>query len=228
MPAVTGLDEQNDRISGEEETDFDSPSSAPPPPAKMPKLGRPALVFLLVVSGIAVAMDLGSKFWAVAKLSDGSAFTLSQDTLALRLAYNPGGAFSMLASADSAVRQLFFIAVNIFAIYFILRLYRRLEEHQRALRWGLSLVLGGALGNFADRLGRGHVIDFIEYRSDWVEAMNGLIHRVHSGWFVTDHWPTFNLADVWIVTGVVLILLDSWKPRRQREKAGAAPAPYVL
>jgi signal peptidase II len=79
---------------------------------------------------------------------------------------------------------------------------------QRALRWGLPLVLGGALGNLADRVTRGSVVDFIDYRAEWVESMNRLIANVAGGWHVTDHWPTFNVADISICVGVGLMAVD--------------------
>jgi lipoprotein signal peptidase len=79
---------------------------------------------------------------------------------------------------------------------------------QRALRWGLPMVLGGALGNLADRVTRGSVVDFIDYRAGWVEGMNQLIAKLVSGWHITDHWPTFNAADICICTGVGLMALD--------------------
>ena len=98
--------------------------------------------------------------------------------------------------------------MSVAAIAFIVSLYGKLQPEQRALRWGLPLVLGGALGNLADRVTRGSVVDFIDYRAGWVQSMNELIAAVVSGWHVTDHWPTFNVADISICVGVGLMALD--------------------
>jgi signal peptidase II len=98
---------------------------------------------------------------------------------------------------------------------------------QRALRWGLPLVLGGALGNLSDRIIRSSVIDFIDYRADWVEAMNRGIAKLLTAtklsrsWGLTDHWPTFNVADISICVGVGLMALDMLLSKRERR----APAP---
>ena len=79
------------------------------------------------------------------------------------LAKNRGGAWGLLQSANENVRRPFFLLVSVAAITFIVTLYRRLQPKQRALKWGLPLVLGGALGNVFDRIRYGHVIDFIDY-----------------------------------------------------------------
>src|SRR5690606_27934073 len=85
---------------------------------------------------------------------------------------------------------------------------------QHALKWGLPLVLGGALGNVFDRIRYGYVIDFIDYRADWIRSMNELIQRYVPGHVVTDHWPTFNVADVAICVGVGLMAIDMLTTRR--------------
>ena len=72
-------------------------------------------------------------------------------------------------------------------------------------RWalaGLPLVLGGALGNWVDRLARGFVIDFIE--AHWREVYS---------------WPSFNVADSAIVVGVAFLVIDGFV--RKEPKQGA-------
>ncbi len=137
----------------------------------------------------------------------------------LLLAKNRGGAWGLLQSTTENVRRPFFLLVSVAAIAFIMTLYRRLQPKQRALQWGLPLVLGGALGNVFNRIRYGHVIDFIDYRADWVRKMNELFDRVFHTGSTTDHWPTFNVADVAICVGVGLIAIDMFTSRR------AAPPP---
>ena len=98
------------------------------------------------------------------------------------------------------MRRPFFLLVSVAAIAFIMTLYRRLLPRQRALKWGLPLVLGGALGNVLDRIRFGQVIDFID------------VHLVYRG--IERHWPTFNVADIAICVGVGLMAIDMFTTKR--------------
>jgi signal peptidase II len=146
---------------------------------------------------------------------------LVRDHLQLTLAYNKGGAWGLLQTASEEVRKPFFLFVSVLAIGFIVSLYGRLLPGQRALKWGLPLVLGGALGNLSDRITRSSVVDFIDYRADWIQSMNGFIAKYASNWSITDHWPTFNVADIAICIGVGLMGVDMFTSRRRHP----APAP---
>ena len=106
---------------------------------------------------------------------------------------NQGAAFSFLSGAGGWQRW-FFIGLAIIASVFICFWLKKLDRNQRweAIAW--SLVLGGALGNLIDRILYGYVIDFLDvYVGEW-------------------HWPAFNVADSAITVGVVMLLLDSFKP----------------
>ena len=174
-------------------------------------------LFFGCLASFALLADVLTKAWAEVTLtlhSSGQPIVLLEDTLNFALAYNRGGAWGLLQNADEMVRRPFFLVVSGAAVAFIVSLYSQLLPRQRALRIGLPLVLGGALGNLADRVTRGSVVDFIDYRADWVRTMNELIQAVVSGWHVTDHWPTFNVADICICVGVGLMALDMVGRRR--------------
>jgi signal peptidase II len=170
--------------------------------------GRPApsYGFLILVSLATLAADLGSKTWAEHRL-DGypGIVEVWKNHLALILARNRGGAWGLLQSTSENVRRPFFLLVSVAAIAFIMTLYRRLQPRQRALQWGLPLVLGGALGNVFDRIRYGHVIDFID---------------AHVG---EHHWPTFNVADIAICVGVGLMAIDMFTSKRGRAPVRRAP-----
>lgn len=119
---------------------------------------------------------------------------------------NPGAAWGLFQGMPEGARNWFFIVVSLGASAFILYYYRKLTSEQRHLMVSLALVLGGAVGNFADRLARHYVIDFI----DWHWLDNPALH-----------WPTFNIADSAIVVGVAMMVLDPGK----RKKAVPASAP---
>jgi signal peptidase II len=186
------------------------------------------------LAALSLVMDVTSKAWAEIVLSKRTmldpSLVLIKDHLTLTLAYNKGGAWGLLQNASEAIRRPFFLAVSLLAIAFIVSLYGRLAPGQRALKWGLPLVLGGALGNLSDRITRSSVIDFIDYRAEWIETMNSFIARGVKTWSVTDHWPTFNVADISICIGVGLMAVDMITSRRRAlppepAAALAAPAP---
>lgn len=107
----------------------------------------------------------------------------------LTLAYNSGAAFSFLSGAGDWHRWFFagfsFIVSVILAVW----LYRT-ESQSRFLLVGISLILGGAIGNLIDRALDGYVIDFID-----------VYYKHH-------HFATFNLADSAICIGAGFFLLD--------------------
>jgi len=106
----------------------------------------------------------------------------------LVLAHNKGAAFSFLAT-QGGWQRYFFTAVAVAAVVFIFYLLKR-HAGQRLFCWALALILGGAIGNLIDRVLYGHVIDFLDfYVGKW-------------------HWPAFNVADMAIVGGAGLFILD--------------------
>jgi len=124
-----------------------------------------------------------------------------------RYVENPGAAWGLFAKASDSVRVPFFLAVSVAAMIFIISFVRKLEDEQLLLLISLSLVFGGALGNFIDRLHLSYVIDFID-------------------WYVgAKHWPTFNFADAAISTGVALLVIEWIRDGiRARRESASEPA----
>ena len=183
---------------------------------------RPSPVFLAVVSIASLVSDVASKLWAEKRLADYPGYvTLIDNHLMFVLAKNKGGAWGLLQGESENVRRPFFLLVSVAAIAFIVTLYRRLQPRQHALKWGLPLVLGGALGNVFDRIRYGFVIDFIDYRADWIKKLNELIQKYYPKHIVTDHWPTFNVADIAICVGVGLMAVDMLTARRGKKVVSA-------
>ena len=187
----------------------------------------PSALFLAVVSIVSLVADVGTKLFAESKLEGtypggGQPYVIIKDHLTFVIAHNKGGAWGLLQGESENVRRPFFLLVSVAAILFIVTLYRRLQPKQYALKWGLPLVLGGALGNVFDRIRYGHVIDFIDYRADWIKSLNELIQKYYPKHVVTDHWPTFNVADIAICVGVALMAIDMLTSRRGK-KVPATP-----
>lgn len=166
---------------------------------------QPSIALLVTVTAISAAADLASKWWAKAMLSGADktrprSITVIPNHFDFIYTLNPGGAWSFLRGLPENLRRPFFLFVSSAAIVFIIAVYRRLHPDQWAMRWGLPLALGGAIGNLVDRIRYGSVIDFI----DW--------YMMYKGREV--HWPTFNVADIAIVAGVLLMALDTFSGRK--------------
>ena len=146
-----------------------------------------------IVAG-AVALDQATKSWAVAELADGPVSIIGSD-VQLRLSRNSGGAFSLFQGFTPLLALL--AAVITFVL---VRAVRRAEDRLSVI--SLALVLGGAVGNLADRVVRspgflrGAVVDFVSVGS----------------------FPTFNVADSAITVGAVLLVGSLFLPERTRRE----------
>ena len=108
----------------------------------------------------------------------------------LRLLYNTGAAWSILATAGGWQRWFLSGLAIIISLLIVIWL-SQLTRQQWWLACALALILGGAIGNLVDRLIYGYVIDFIDiYYQQW-------------------HWPAFNLADSAISVGAVMLLIEA-------------------
>ncbi len=111
-----------------------------------------------------------------------------------RMSYveNPAAAFSMFRMVPPDLRYAIFLGVSAVAVVFVFFYYRRLDERSRLMQLALALVLAGTVGNLVDRLARRYVIDFVEWY--WWKRPDLI-------------WPTFNVADALLVTGIALLLV---------------------
>jgi signal peptidase II len=96
---------------------------------------------------------------------------------------NTGAAFGMFKGLGSN----YFVIISVVAIIFVIHLLIRKVYNT----FGLSLILGGAIGNFIDRIIHGKVIDFVDFSV---------------GKF---HWPAFNVADSSLTIGIIIVFLHS-------------------
>jgi signal peptidase II len=136
---------------------------------------------------VIVALDQMTKLMIVQNFSLGDSHTITSFFNLVRV-HNQGAAFSFLHDA-SGWQRWFFAALGSVASVFIMYLLKQPGQTVR-MRWALSFILGGALGNVIDRFTYGHVIDFIQ---------------VHGAGYA---FPSFNLADSAITLGAGLLILD--------------------
>lgn len=114
--------------------------------------------------------------------------------------HNTGAAFSFLAEAGGWQRY-FFLGIGLMASLFILYMLRK-HQNEPFMSVGLSLILGGAVGNIFDRVWHGFVVDFLYFH-----------YQIYS-------FPAFNIADSAITIGAVLIIWDELFHKR------GEPGPY--
>ncbi len=165
----------------------------------MPEVITGSALRWLWVTIVIVALDQTTKLWAETALASGDPIVIFS-WFNLILAYNKGAAFSFLAAAGGWQRY-FFLGIGLVAVVIIIAWLRRLQSSERVMALGLSLILGGAIGNIIDRALYGHVIDFIQWHyRDW-------------------YWPAFNIADSAIMVGAALIILISLRPQRGEKTA---------
>ena len=152
-------------------------------------------VMLISLIAAAVVADQLTKTAALSLLSQGTAVPVLPG-FNLSLGFNTGASFGMMGGFMAGKPLLMAALTGALTFAFAVMAFRAQNALERA---GFALVVGGALGNIIDRLRQGAVTDFLDfYWRDW-------------------HWPTFNVADIAITLGTVLILFASLPLRRRKE-----------
>ena len=156
----------------------------------------------LWLSVFVIFLDQATKAWIAGALELYGRIELLPVLDITRL-HNTGAAFSLLAGA-SGWQRWFFILLGVVVSLLLMAWLRRIRiPEQNVLALGLSLVLGGALGNVIDRVWHGYVVDFIHVHwRDW-------------------YFPAFNVADSAITIGAGCLLLDAFLEGARKEKAAA-------
>jgi len=134
---------------------------------------------------VVVLLDQLTKYLVASTMEVGQSFSLIEDFLAITYVRNPGAAFGVLP-----YRTAFLIIVTLIVVGLIVYFYHVLPASYTLLRLGMALQLGGALGNLIDRVHNVFVVDFIDLK------------------FFP---PVFNLADLFIVIGVIIFLFAFWR-----------------
>ena len=141
----------------------------------------------LLGAALIIGADQITKIWFDTHLAYGERWPILP-FFDFTLLYNPGAAFSFLAEGQGWQRWLFSGIALVAAALIVHLLWK--SPGQRLFCTALTAIMGGALGNLIDRLQHGHVIDFLLfYWRQW-------------------HFPAFNIADIAITCGAILLILD--------------------
>ncbi|AOY77381.1 signal peptidase II [Clostridium formicaceticum] len=132
-----------------------------------------------IISFVVFLLDQISKILVLKYLKDVGEIPIINNVLHFTYVENRGAAFGVLQG-----QRWFFILITILIIGFIIVYFRKNKHYPKPMMLGLSLIVGGALGNLVDRVLYNFVVDFIDFRI----------------------WPVFNIADSAIVIGQILVI----------------------
>lgn len=147
-----------------------------------------------------LVLDLATKIAVVANLPLYSGVSVIPGFFNLVHVTNSGAAFGFLAGESGAWQTWFFLAAAVVAVGVIIQLLRTEASDSIVMTAALGLILGGALGNFIDRLDDGLVVDFLD---------------IYVGKY---HWPAFNIADTGITVGALAFIVSFYLRNRRRRR----------
>lgn len=153
----------------------------------------------LLISCIVLGIDWWTKWIVKTEMTLGQSIVVIENFFHITSHRNRGAAFGILQN-----QRWFFIIITIVIVIGVLwYMFHTIYQRRKLLSIALAFVLGGAIGNFVDRVVSGEVVDFFDFYFA----------------FINYSFPIFNVADSAIVLGVGLILLDSiilWRKEKQK------------
>lgn len=154
------------------------------------------MLYLYVLALIVLGIDQGSKWLVATKMDLYESIPVIGDFFEIYSHRNSGAAFSILEG-----QRWFFLVITTIVVIGIIWYMQKVKFSQgKVLPIGLSLILGGAIGNFIDRAMTGEVVDFLRFN------------------FGSYTFPIFNIADSAICIGVGFVLLDALLSIRREKK----------
>ena len=142
------------------------------------------MIIPIILAVVLFIADQATKYMALTRLKQVGSVTFIDGFMDFTFVENRGAAFGIL---DGKVWLLLIMAVAICVVIIAAMLKMPDTREYKWLKWSLMLILAGAVGNVADRLFRGYVIDFFE--------------------FTFIKWPVFNMADIYVVIGTIAMAI---------------------
>jgi signal peptidase II len=154
---------------------------------------------LMALIALVVVMDQLTKAYIARSFDLYESMVVIQHFFSLTYTRNPGAAFGFLAEQNGQFRAVFFILISCSALLFLGYVFMKTPSGDTLSLAAISLIFGGATGNFLDRLRMGEVIDFLDF------------------YIGPHHWWIFNIADSAITVGISLILLQLFLKKSNKE-----------
>lgn len=158
-----------------------------------------ALVIYYLIAMIVIFIDQWSKWLIVKKMEYGQSIAIIDQFFYLTSHRNRGAAWGILQG-----QMWFFYIITLAVIIAVIYYIRKLAKKDPLMGTALGLILGGALGNFIDRVVRKEVVDFFDFYLNF--------------YFFQYHYPIFNVADAALVVGVILILIHTLLESKKEKK----------
>jgi signal peptidase II len=156
----------------------------------------------LVAAGV-VLLDRVTKWLVSTRMDLHESIPLLPGLFRLTHVQNSGAAFGLFAESSSEWKTLLLVLFSMLALVVVSAMLWKNSHELTLTGMGLSLILGGAVGNLFDRLLYGHVVDFFDF------------------YIGSYHWPAFNVADSAIVLGAMLLLVEIFFARRPAQQNAA-------
>lgn len=146
-----------------------------------------------ILAGILIVIDQITKWIVVKNMELYEQITIIKDFFYLTSHRNKGAAWGILEG-----KMIFFYIITVIVIIGVIYYMQKYGKDSKLLAISLSFILGGAIGNFIDRIFRGEVVDFLDF----------IIFNYD--------YPIFNVADSSLVVGVILVLIGTFLDEKKK------------
>jgi signal peptidase II len=167
-----------------------------------------ARLFTRIILAV-VALDVVTKMLAVSRLPlRVPQEVLGQEWMRLTLVYNRGAAFGIHLFGHDVLTRIVFTVLTVVALVILWRLFVQTREGDGLRVVAISLVCAGAIGNLIDRVrSEMGVVDFLDFGIG------------------ASRWPTFNVADMAVSSGAIMLAVVLWREEAEQKRDAAAVAP---
>jgi signal peptidase II len=152
------------------------------------------VIYYYILAIVIIAIDQLSKWFIVKTMEIGESIPVIESFIYITSHRNPGAAWGILKG-----QMMFFYIVTTVVIFVVIYYMKSYAKQSKLIGIGLALILGGAIGNFIDRIFRKEVVDFLD---------------VYIGSY---NYPIFNIADSSLVVGVILVLIATFLDERKQK-----------
>lgn len=173
-----------------------------------------------VVAVVGIVLDQATKIWVVSNLDYVTGHVdIIPGFFQLVHHQNPGAAFGSFGNLPTVARVGMFLTFTVVAMGVIIDMVRKLPDDARFMTVVLGMIFSGAVGNAIDRIHKQSVTDFLRFYTEnpeWVEWLHN--------YGIPASYPTFNVADIALVVGVIMFVLHMFT-QSDEEPAANPPEP---